>query len=101
MSAVLRITHLDVRPSWHDYSILEIILENIGADPINPGALMVHEFLTDGSARAEKGGVSSLAPGQRIKLSHAVQGPIKELAFRNYQSSDGAATVPLSGLLSW
>jgi hypothetical protein len=102
MNAALRISHIDVRPSRHDNSTLEIVLQNIGDEPTDSGVLLLQERLADGSTSLTDFHVSNLLPGERRKLSQAVQGSVRQIDFTGYRSSsDGTATVKLSGLLSW
>lgn len=101
MNAVLRITHIDVRPLRRDISTLGISLENVGVEPVDSGALLVHELLTDGSAHPCELYIKSLCPGEKIELFHAIQGPIRGIDLKGFRSLDGAVTSSLSGLLSW
>ena len=101
MSAVLRITHIDVRPLRRDISTLDIFLENVGVEPVDSGALLVHELLPDGSAHPCELYMKSLCPGEKIELIHAIQGPIRGIDLKGFRSLDGAVTPSLSGLLSW
>ena len=101
MKAVLRITHIGVRPLRRDISTLGIFLENVGMEPIGSGTLLVHELLTDGSAHPREIYLKSLCPGERFELFHPIQGPIKGIDLKSFRSLDGAETPSLSGLLSW
>jgi hypothetical protein len=101
MSAVLRITRIDVRPLRRDISTLGISLENVGVEPLSSGALLVHERLTNGSAHPCELYIKSLSPGEKIELFHPIQGPIKGIDLKGFRSLNGTVTPSLLGLLSW
>jgi hypothetical protein len=101
MNAVLRITHIDVRPLRHDNSMLEIVLENKSDQALYSGVLLLHELLTDGSGHPVEVHVGNLLPGERIKLSQTVEGSIRQIECKGYRSSGAVITANLSGLLTW
>ena len=101
MNAVLRITHIDVRPLRYDNSTLEIVLENNSDQALYSGVLLLQELLADGSRHSGEVHVGNLLPGERIKLSHTVEGSIKQIECKGYRSSGVVATANLSGLLTW
>lgn len=98
MSTLIHITGLDVTAIRHDYWVVKIILENAGTERLGPGQILAKQTSRDGSVQAvEFFSNADLAPGDRTKVSQLLRGIIKEIDFKVYRTSDGAA-IPLSGL---
>ena len=102
MNAVLRVTNIQVDPLGQNRSAIKVVVENVGKETIGPGTLIAKQILKAGSREtADFFCPISLAPGEKTKLSQLLQSSIKGIDFAAYNPSDGALSIPLSGVTSW
>ena len=77
-------------------------LENVGHQPVGTGSLISKRNSKDGSLHAaDLLCPIGLAPGEKTRLRQLLAGSVKEMDFIGYDPWDGAASVPVLGLLSW
>lgn len=97
MSVTLQIAEIDVTTIRQDYSLVRILLENIGTERVDPGNVLARQTLADGTIRTiEFYSPVSLLPGEHTKVSQLLRGAIKEIDFKFYCTNEGLG-VPLAG----
>jgi len=102
MNPVISITRIEIEALPHSGSILIVSLENVGHQPVGPGSLLAKRISKDGSVEAaELLCPIGLVPGEKTRLRQLLGGSVKEMDFIGYDPWDGAASVPVLGLLSW
>ena len=102
MNPVISITRIEIEALPYSGSMLVVSLENVGHQPVGPGSLLAKRISKDGSVEsAELLCPIGLAPGEKTRLRQLLLGSVKEMDFIGYDLWDGAATVPVLGLLSW
>jgi hypothetical protein len=101
MNPVVSITRIEIEALPYSGSMLIVSLENVGHQPVGPGSLLAKRISKDGSVEpAELLCPIGLAPGEKTRLRQLLGG-VKEMDFIGYDPWDGAASVPVLGLLSW
>ena len=101
MNAILRITDIQVDDATH-YPMVRVLLENFGDEPVAPGYLVAKRISIDGSTeQTTLPCATPLAPGDKVRLSLMLEGPLKGVDFTGFQSSEGVEEIRVTGLLSW
>ena len=102
MNPVISITRIEIEALPYSGSMLIVSLENVGHQPVGPGSLLAKRISKDGSVEAaELLCPIGLVPGEKTRLRQLLGGSVKEMDFTGYDPWDGAASVPVLGLLSW
>jgi hypothetical protein len=102
MNPVISITRIEIEALPYSGSMLVVSLENVGHQPVGPGSLLAKRISKDGSVEsAELLCPIGLAHGEKTRLRQLLLGSVKELDFIGYDLWNGAASVPVLGLLSW